>query len=167
MAQMIDRDRIFAIRWLRPVAHLFAHPSLWHPNRRSVPRGVAVGLFVGLILPVGQIFIAALLAVPSRANVPAAAAATFISNPVTFGPIYFAAHATGRTIRSLTDFATPGANPGAISTMLDLSLSTGIGLVIFACVSSALGFVSASIWWRLRARRRWRRRSDQSDRQSG
>ena len=42
-------------------------------TRRSVPRGVAVGLFVAVIIPVMHTFIAALLAIPARANVAVAA----------------------------------------------------------------------------------------------
>ena len=41
---------------------------------RSVPRGVAFGLFVGVIIPVMHTAIAAVLAIPVRANVAVAAA---------------------------------------------------------------------------------------------
>ena len=41
-------------------------PALWRFTRRSVPRGVALGLFVGIfvVIPGLQIFGAALLATP-------------------------------------------------------------------------------------------------------
>ena len=41
-----------------------AHPSLWRMTRRSVPRGVAVGLFVAVIIPFMHTVIAALLGDP-------------------------------------------------------------------------------------------------------
>ena len=41
---------------LRPFAPHLRHPSLWRMTRRSVPRGVALGLFVAVIIPVMHTF---------------------------------------------------------------------------------------------------------------
>ena len=78
--ESLERSRILA-----PVAHRVLEPSLWRFTRRSVPRGVALGLFVGLFLmiPGVQMAGAALFALPFRANIPVAAAMTFLSNPAT------------------------------------------------------------------------------------
>lgn len=78
---MKDRESILASRRIRPFAHLFGHPSLWHLNRLSVPRGLATRLFVGFLLPLGQFIVAALLAVPLSANVPLAAASILTKSP--------------------------------------------------------------------------------------
>ena len=61
------------------------HPALWRFTRRSVPRGVALGLLVGifLLIPGVQIAGVALLALPVRANIPIGAAMTFLSMPAT------------------------------------------------------------------------------------
>ena len=50
-----------------------------------MPRGVALGLLVGifLLLPGVQIVGVALLALPLRANIPIGAAMTFLSMPAT------------------------------------------------------------------------------------
>ena len=79
------RESLEKSRVLAPVAHRVLEPSLWRFTRRSVPRGVALGLFVGifLMIPGVQIAGAALLALPFRANIPVAAAMTFLSNPAT------------------------------------------------------------------------------------
>ena len=53
------REEMAGNRWLAPIAHRFLSPELWRFTRRSVPRGVALGLFSGFIVPVGQIFLAA------------------------------------------------------------------------------------------------------------
>ena len=45
------RETVHEHRLLRPFAPHLGHPSLWRMNRRSVPRGVALGLFVGVIIP--------------------------------------------------------------------------------------------------------------------
>ncbi len=68
---------------LKPFGHRIRHSELWRFTRRSVPRGVAVGLFVGIFLMVPglQIVGAALVCMALRGNVAIAAAMTFLSNP--------------------------------------------------------------------------------------
>ena len=156
---MKGRDDILRSRLLRPFAHLFAHPSLWHLNRRSVPRALGLGVFVAFILPVGQFALAALLAVPSRANVPLAAASTLVSNPLTFGPIYYAAYKTGETL--LRAPSPGGAREAATSfaaQLLDVSGPTAIGLLVFALVSAPIAYLLGALWWRWRLVQRWQRR---------
>lgn len=156
---MKPRDDILKSPLLRRFAHLFEHPSLWHLNRRSVPRALGLGLFAAFIVPVGQIALAALLAIPARANVPLAAAATFVSNPFTFGPIYYAAFKTGELL--LRSSSADGARDAASSMaaqLMNVSAPTAVGLIIFACVSSLVGYFAGALWWRLRLIRRWRRK---------
>lgn len=154
-----DRESILKSRWLRPFAHLFAHPSLWHLNRRSVPRALAVGLFAAFILPIGQFALSAIAAVPLRANVPLAAAATLVTNPLTFPAIYYGAYRVGSFL--LQHGGESGADELATSlgsTLLDVSGPTALGLLIFAIVGAATGYVLGTIWWSLRLTRRWRER---------
>ena len=84
------RETIDHYRLLRPFAPHLRHPSLWRLNRRSVPRGVALGLFVGVIIPVMHTFVAAILAIPARANVAVAALLTLVVNPLTIPIMYLA-----------------------------------------------------------------------------
>jgi uncharacterized protein (DUF2062 family) len=64
---------------------------LWIPNRESAAKGIALGTFIGLLPLLGlQIIISALLCYFVRANVTAAAIATFISNPFTAAGIIWA-----------------------------------------------------------------------------
>lgn len=83
------------LRWLGPALH---HPKLWHFSRRGVALGMALGFFFGLLIPLAQIPLSAAAAVALRANVPAAVASTLVTNPVTFGPIYYAAWRVGSAI---------------------------------------------------------------------
>jgi uncharacterized protein (DUF2062 family) len=70
--QAPTRDSFERSRFLRPFAQRVFHPALWRFTRRSVPRGVALGLLVGIFLLVPGVQIAgvALLALPFRANIP-------------------------------------------------------------------------------------------------
>ena len=156
---MKSRDDILASRWLRPIAHLFSHPSLWHLNRRSVPRALALGLFAAFILPIGQFLLAALLALVIRANVPLAAATTLVTNPLTFPPIYYAAYRLGSALLSHS----PGQGAGELAQsfgrqLLEVSGPTALGLLIFAIVGAAVGYILGSLWWRLKLVQRWQNR---------
>lgn len=57
--------------------------------------GIAIGVFFGLLIPVAQIFCAALAALLLRANMAAAVGSTLITNPFTFAPVYYAAYHLG------------------------------------------------------------------------
>jgi len=154
---MKDREAILRSRWLKPFAHLFAHPSLWHLNRRSVPRALAIGLFAAFAIPMGQFALAAFLAVPTRANVPLAAVVTLVTNPLTMPPIYFAAYKLGTFL--LRHSASRGADELASdlgATLLQVSGPTFLGLLIFAVLSAAAGYIAGAAWWRVRLVRRWR-----------
>ncbi|MFB1018156.1 MAG: DUF2062 domain-containing protein [Burkholderiaceae bacterium] len=91
--QMIQNNR-----WLRWMGPTLAHPRLWHMSRKGIAAGLALGLFFGLLVPVAQIPFAAGAAVLLRANLPVAVGSTLITNPVTFGPVYFGAYKLGHWV---------------------------------------------------------------------
>jgi len=157
-------EKLLANRWIRPFAHRLAHPEIWHFNRRNVARGVALGLFVGFLVPVGQIVLAALLAATARGNLLIAAVATLVTNPFTFPPIYYAAFRTGSFLlntKSAGENSGPvdyAQTPSLVEMITGASVPTLFGLVLFALVSAAAGFGAVHICWRLSIRRQWRRR---------
>ncbi|OWK28307.1 DUF2062 domain-containing protein [Sphingomonas mucosissima] len=159
VSKLPDRDSLLANRWLRPFAHRLSHPLLWHLNRRSAARGLALGLFAGLILPFGQIVLAALLAFSARANIIVAASATFVTNPLTFPPIYFAAYWLGRNVTGAASTDSGHAHArSAVTWLLDVAAPTVTGLVLLALATSTLGYALVHICWRWRVSRRWSRR---------
>ena len=52
-------------------------------------------MFVAVIIPFMHTFIAALVAIPTRANVAVAAIFTLAVNPITIPPMYYAAYRIG------------------------------------------------------------------------
>jgi uncharacterized protein (DUF2062 family) len=59
--------------------------GLWHPSRTRFAAGMAVGAFFSMMPPLPiQMLGAAVIALITRVNVPAALAGTWISNPFTF-----------------------------------------------------------------------------------
>ena len=154
-----DRDKLLAARWMRPIAHRLAEPTIWHFNRHSVARGVALGLFVSFILPVAQILLAALFAGLARGNLLVAAAATLVSNPLTFPAIYYAAYKLGAFLLGASALVPPVPDGASTASLIaGASLPTLIGLMIFATLSAASGYVLVQLSWRLFLVRQWRSR---------
>src|SRR5690606_24359647 len=92
------RESVQQNRWLRWLGPTLLEPRLWHMGRRGIALGVALGVFFGFLIPIAQIPASAAMAVVLRANVPMAIASTLVTNPVTFGPIYYAAYRLGSFI---------------------------------------------------------------------
>ena len=162
----VSREAIERNRFLKPVAHRVLAPSLWRFTRRSVPRGVALGIFAGILFPFAHMALAAVLAFPARANVPTAVGATLVNNPVTFVPIMALAYRTGRWVLRL-DAAVPGrpiaSNVAHHAGWLHWIVAQGgpsliVGLVVIACVLAAIGYAATALGWRLWTARKWRTR---------
>lgn len=162
---MPRREEMARNKYLKPIAHRFLSPELWRFTRRSVPRGVALGLFSAFIIPVGQIFLAAFLALPARANVPLAAMVTFVTNPFTIAFWAVVANQVGSFILRI-DAATVEVSSAKMGsswwvTIVDFFQMAGVtvvGFFVLAVVSSAVGYlVSGAIWRLIIARRRAKR----------
>lgn len=162
---MPTREGLEANRWLRPVAHRVLAPELWRFTRRSVPRGVALGMVTGIMIPVAQIFFSALFALPFRANIPAASLTTFLTNPFTTPPLWAFAYWVGRKILHF-DAAVPGqpiathvANDSWLTWLWSEATPALItGLVTITIAASVLGFIASAIGWRLWIARKWKKR---------
>ncbi|WP_421838960.1 DUF2062 domain-containing protein [Novosphingobium sp.] len=157
------RETLVQSRFVRPLA---ARPELWRYNRRSVPRGIAVGLFVGIfaMIPGVQIVGAALMCVPFRGNVPLAAGATLLSNPATTPMILLGALWLGSFLGLDADLATfqslidRGAGLGEWAAWLVSSAAPALllGLLAIAMVSAVIGYGASIViwrWWTARRRR--------------
>lgn len=171
--QAPTRDSFERSRFLRPFAQRVFHPALWRFTRRSVPRGVALGLLVGifLLIPGVQIAGVALLALPVRANIPIGAAMTFLSMPATTPFILFASVYVGESVLRLSGgsgrFYELIETSAPLSAWMDfvwteapMALVQGVaGLAIISVVAAALGYVLAAWFWRWWISAKWRRRS--------
>ena len=164
------REEMARNKYLAPIAHRFLAPELWRFTRRSVPRGVALGIFAGFIIAVGQILVAAGMALPARANVPMAALVTFVTNPFTLPFWIVVANRVGNFVLRLESAGTGGAaldeiTSGRWAWFLEMFEGVGVtvietvaGFVVLSVVGSAIGYIVSSMIWRvLVSRRRMRR----------
>ena len=164
---MPTREQLERNRFIRPFAGKVLRSELWRFTRRSVPRGVALGLLVGIIVPFAQILFASLLSVPVKANVPLAALTTFVTNPVTTPLIWVAAYWVGGWLLRV-DAATIVAPVNTAIERTELqqflewltgaTMVTAFGLVVIAVVSASVSYL-VSVWvWRWWTARKWSRR---------
>lgn len=166
LPSMPTREEMERNRWLAPIAHRFLSPELWRFTRRSVPRGVALGMFAAFIVPVGQIFLAAFLALPVRANVPLSALVTFVTNPFTLPFWLVVANKVGSFVLKI-DAVTGGAAQAEIASgrwtdfgwfgLLQTAGVTAFGFIVLSIVTSAAGYLVSSWVWRWRVGRKRQR----------
>jgi hypothetical protein len=160
------RESIHSYRLLRPFAKPLSNPSLWRMTHRSVPRGVALGLGIGVIIPFMHTIIAAVLAIPLRANVAVAAAVTLVVNPLTIPPMYYAAYRIGswelHHDSHLVDPAAARRFSSELSRFLfwihHASGSIALGILTIAAAAAILGYLLSSLGWRWWLGGKWRQR---------
>jgi uncharacterized protein (DUF2062 family) len=163
------REELAESRWIKPLGGRVLQSEFWRFTRRSVPRGVAVGLFVGvfLLIPGVQIVGSALLSIPFRANIPVGAAMTFLTNPATTPFLLMASIWVGNQLGFHADLASfqalyaRGASVGEWIGWLfsDAAPALVSGLFLIAVTAGAIGYL-ISVWvWRWRTGRKWRRRA--------
>lgn len=159
-----SREQLEANPWLSRLAPYLADPKLWCWSRRGVAMGVAIGLFIGFLIPIAQILLAAAAAVVLRANVPIAAAGTLVTNPLTVPAIYYGAYQLGAWATGMSATAAVSwANPASVLESLgSIGLPLFTGLAITASVSAVASYLLISrAWiWHVAAKRRGARLID-------
>lgn len=164
-------------RYLKPFGRHLHHHTLWQLNRASVAGGVAVGLFVGILLPIAQILFASLAAIVFRVNLPVAAFSTLVTNPLTFPPIYYGAYKLGAALTGWiapVERDAPAPNEtehliahqsdiaGWLTTLIEWGQSVGLplitGLLVLAVTAAGAGYVLTNLLWRATVIKRWHKR---------
>lgn len=163
-----SREELQRSRLLRPLGQRIWASELWRFTRRSVPRAVAVGLFVGIVLmiPGLQIVGAALVSVPFRANIPIAAAMTFISNPATTPFFLLAGLEVGNWLGFHADMAAFQRLSAARAPLRDWATwlwsdaapALVSGLTIVGLLLAFLGYWISLVAWRMWIGSKWRSR---------
>ena len=144
-----------------------------------MPRGVALGLFVGVMIPLAHFVVAAFVAIFIRANIPAAMLATFIGFPVIYVGLLAAAAKIGGLLLRVDAITVSEPITQAVDRLGDSSglhhwlhratylahwvegkgPSVILGLFVIASVLSLTGFLGSSIFWRWWIGRKWRSRT--------
>lgn len=167
-------EKILESRALRVFAPHLADPRLWHFNRHSLNKAVYIGVLSAFFPLPGQMPLALIGALIFRANVPMALGLTWITNPLTTLPIFYAGYYIGAKIidvpmislrligRMLADFSlwilSDGANP-FITYKGTVSITAFcVGLTILAIISSIICGLAFKGIWRYKTVANWQKR---------
>lgn len=116
---------------------------LWKPERHPVAVGMAIGLAVAMLPPIPvQMLLAAILAVLLSGNIPIAAAACWVSNPISWAPILMLQRAIG-------DWALRPGDFDSLHPNIHTLRCTALGAIAMAIVLAPLGYFLVYVLWDL------------------
>lgn len=167
-------EQIMQTKGLQPFAHYLSDPRLWHFNRRCLNKAVYVGVMSAFFPLPGQTLVALIFSLYFRANVPFAVALTWITNPITTIPVFYASYYVGAKIlgkqiigfrqigHMLSDLSlwifADGVNP-FITYQHVFSLSAFcLGLLILAVITSLVCGLTFRFFWQYKIIRTWQKR---------
>ncbi len=154
---------------LKKFGKYITEPKLWHLNKNSVASGLALGLFIGFMPIFGQMAIAAALAIILRVNLPIAVMGCWISNPITFAPIFFFSYKLGAWILQVP----VGQHSFEVSwhwlthEFLVIWQPLLLGSFISGLVAALLGVFLVHFLWRRIVIHNWRKRKEKKQEQQG
>lgn len=157
------RHQLVESRFIAPFQHLLHDQKLWGIRRKTVVPAVAWGTFVAFLPIPGHVLVAVLGSLKIRCNIPVAAVTTFISNPLTIGPMFYFSYRVGASLL--------GIEPGPFSIEFSIAWFRGtfasiwqplvLGSVLVGTISAMIAYVFLDVLWRLSiADYKSRKRSD-------
>jgi uncharacterized protein (DUF2062 family) len=150
--------------YLKPFDALTSHPTYFAPTRRGIAGAIWVGVFVALLPIPGQTLVALLAALALRVNLPLAAIATWVTNPITIVPIFYWEYSLGTVILQLPpqpfdiELSWNWVTDGFIGIWKPLML----GSFITATLVSSMVYIGISVTWRWMVAYRFKRRHDRT-----
>jgi len=150
-----DRHTLTETSQFRPIRRFLGNPYLWHLNRRSVSGAVAVGLFSAYLPMPLETLVAAGLALVFRVNLPLSVALVWISNPLTWIPMYGAGYLLGAW---LLNEPFVSFDEMTVQWLLEQAVPLWLGCILLGLLFALLGFVATRILWRYLTIRTWQRR---------
>lgn len=136
-------------------------PNLWHFNRHSISKAVAIGLFcTWLPFPFQTIF-AAVAALIFRANLAISVALVFITNPITIPPLFFFAYQLGNLVlgRESMDLSGELSMEWITESLTQIWQPLFLGSFLLGLFCSMLGYLTVQMLWRHNIYRRLKSRA--------
>lgn len=155
---MPTRQKIVASRYLGFFGRLLQDPRLWHLNRRSVAGGAATGLFCMFNPPLGQMLLAAAVAIRLRVSLPIAVGLVWLTNPLTMPPIYYLSYRLGAELLGRTPMAFRAEFWLDPHNWLAILAPLLLGNLIFGSLCALVGYFAVQAVWRWRLLRQIRER---------
>lgn len=129
--------------------------NLWHFNRRSVPRATAIGLFCAYLPMPFEMLPAAIGAIVFSANLPLSLAWVWISNPLTWIPLYTPAYLLGAKLLGVSVVPLEQITLGLLGSQL---AALWLGCLIVGTSLAVVGYWAMRILWRIKVISSWKDR---------
>ncbi len=169
-------EQILQSRSLKIFAPHLADPRLWQFNRHSLNKAVYIGVLSAFFPLPGQMLLALIGALIFRANVPMALGLTWITNPLTTLPIFYAGYYIGASIidvpmislrvigKMIAAFSlwllSDGANPFVTYRGTVSITAFCLGLTILAIITSIVCGLAFKGIWRYKTVTSWQKRQN-------
>lgn len=126
-----------------------------HFTNRSVPSGIAIGVFCAFMLIPFQTVIALILALLLRANIPLSLGVIWINNPFTVAPIYYLCYKVGALMLNKTNMHVGKITLKMIRENLHLIWQPFLlGTFICGSIAAAIAYFVSSIAWKMRQKKK-------------
>jgi uncharacterized protein (DUF2062 family) len=125
-------------------------PGLWHINRKSFSGAIAVGVFFAFMpIPI-QMLLAVIAAVLFRFNILVAASTVWISNPLTFAPMFYFCYRIGAAILDIhiDSFSFELSVAWLMTGLLDIWQPFLLGCIVVGAVSALFSYLLMQLLWR-------------------
>ena len=158
----------FTDKWfLSPFRHLMHDHRLWSIRRKNVVPAVALGAFFAFMPFPGHPVWASFASLALRVNIPIAALTTFISNPLTMGPMYFLAYRFGAWLLGLEqqDVEVEMSFDWITHTFVHIWQPMLLGCALLGVTAAFIAYVTLDLLWRsslgnYKSRKREQRNND-------
>ena len=164
------RHHISAQWYMAPFRHLLHDHRLWGIRRRWVVPAFATGAFIAFLPVPGHMLMAALSALALRVNIPVAALTTWISNPVTVGPLYYFAYRLGAILLGIPQkpFNFEMSIDWVTNTLVNIWQPMLLGSLLLATAAAFFCYIGLDLLWRMslgnyKSRKKSLRRDKPSD----
>ena len=142
-------------RYLHIFGDSLKQRELWTFNRNSTAKGIAIGIFCAFLPMPFEAVPAIFMAIYLRGNLPLAVGGVWISNPLTWIPLYTPPYLLGTKILNIEPIQV------AEVSLFDVGLhyvALWLGCLIFGVIVSISAHFLVSYLWRSQIRQRWARR---------
>jgi len=157
---MPSPERIKQNKSLRFMGTVLHDPNLWHLNRHSVARAMAVGLFVAMLPIPMQMLLSAAIAVPLRANLPISIGLVWLTNPITMPAVFFTQYKIGTMLLGAPERSMPMelSFTWLMSEIHHIWQPLMLGALLSGAILAAIGYGGTMLYWRIWVGRNWQKR---------
>lgn len=150
-----SKKEIQEYRYIHIFGDSLKQPELWTFNRSSSAKGIAIGLFCAFLPMPFELIPAIFIATALRGNLPFAVIGIWLSNPVTWVPLYTPCYFLGAKIMGLEKI------PVSEISILNLGwhyVALWLGCLIIGTIVGFASHFTISYLWAAQVRQRWSRR---------